>query len=474
MDLATLKALKPTEYSEAAAGYRSASEMAKAAKDRIEKQIVVAMRNSLEGKAAKAAVEELQELGDNFHYIQMQCGLVSTALDAFSYEMEAAKKKLDAALESAKAAKLTVNSDGSVTYPADGEQSADGKLPEGGTVSGLTDDTASAVGRQAANLDPNPNRRLAQDCADLIAAALKEATEADEKWAPKLRALKADDDLTVSNADWADVDEDTAGVRKGADDYLESFRPPKNGTPAENAKWWSSLTEEQRASYIAVRPEAIGWMDGLPAAVRDEANRTVLASARNAAQLELYAWMAKEPKPVYEEREIINALTGERYTARVQTNESRRRWREWDRKRDELKSTIDSLDALQERIDKSGDEDFRPYLLGFNEKGHGRVIVSIGNPDTADNVVTYVPGTGTKLSDIGGDVARAELLRDQAAKIDPSHRTASVMWLGYDAPQGLFTEATDPKYAESAREPLSRFLTGLDIDQKLMGFSSRT
>ena len=88
MDLATLKALKPTEYSEAADGYRSTSDMASAAKDRIENQIAVAMRNSLKGEAATAVVKQLMELGKNFHYIQVECGLVSTALEAFSYEWE--------------------------------------------------------------------------------------------------------------------------------------------------------------------------------------------------------------------------------------------------------------------------------------------------------------------------------------------------------------------------------------------------
>ncbi|MGC9442348.1 alpha/beta hydrolase [Streptomyces sp. WG5] len=459
MDLATLKALKPTEYSEAAGGYRSTSDMASAAKDAIDNRIQVAMRTQLEGEAATAAGKQLGELSQNFHYIQVQCGLASTALDAFSYETEAAKRKLDAALESAKAAGLTVNADGSVSYPPGGDKGGDGKTPAGGTVSGLTDGTASAVGRQAANLDPNPNHRLAQDCADLIATALKEATEADEKWAPKLRALKADDDLTVSDSDWVDVKEDTAGVLKGAGDYLDSFRePPKQGTPEENAKWWHGLTEEQQAAYISVHPDSIGWMDGLPATVRDEANRTVLAEARGVAQTDLDSWMAKEPKPAYVDREIINAQTGERWTARVPTEE----WREWEKKRKELQGPVDGMDAIQSRFDTYVDENTRPYLLGFDDKNNGRVIVSVGNPDTADNVVTYVPGTGSKLSSIDGDINRAEVLHDRANSTDLAHSTASIMWLGYDAPQGLLSDATDSKYADNAREPLSNFLTGID------------
>ncbi|MET9466841.1 alpha/beta hydrolase [Streptomyces sp. NPDC006544] len=45
---------------------------------------------------------------------------------------------------------------------------------------------------------------------------------------------------------------------------------------------------------------------------------------------------------------------------------------------------------------------------------------------------------------------------------DPGHQTASVLWLGYDAPQSILTDATSDGYAEAAKDPLSRFLTGVD------------
>ncbi|MFF8638700.1 alpha/beta hydrolase [Streptomyces pilosus] len=459
MDLATLKALKPAEYSEAADGYRSTAKMASAAKDDIEHRIAVAMRTQLKGKAAEEAVGQVALVGQNFHYIQTQCGLIGTALEAFSYELEAAKRKLDTALAHARTAGLTVNPDGSVTYPAGGEKSEEGKTPPGGTVNGLTDGTASAVGRQAANFDPNPKHRLAQDCADLIASALKDATEADEKWAPKLRALKADDDLTVSAEDWADTSSDTKGVSTASGEYLNSLpRPPKDGSPGENATWWRGLSEEERWSYLAAYAGTIGWMDGLPADVRDEANRTVLAETHGVAQAELNSWMAKEPKPAYIEREIINAQTGERWTAKVPTEE----WRAWDERVQELKKPIDGMTAIQSRFANYADESTRPYLLGFDDRNNGRVILSVGNPETADNVVTYVPGTGTKLSSIENDIDRVEMLQDKASTTDPVHRTASIMWLGYDAPQDLLGDATDPKYAENARAPLNAFLTGID------------
>ncbi|GAA3186543.1 hypothetical protein GCM10010451_39840 [Streptomyces virens] len=92
--------------------------MASAAKDRIENQIAVAMQKSNEGKARDEALKQLRELGENFHYVQVRCGLASAALNGFAYDLEAAKRKLDAAVQDAQAEKFTVNPDGSITYPA--------------------------------------------------------------------------------------------------------------------------------------------------------------------------------------------------------------------------------------------------------------------------------------------------------------------------------------------------------------------
>ncbi len=52
MDLATLKAFKPSEYEEAADGYRATGDMASEAKDAIENRIGVGLRSEVEGDAA--------------------------------------------------------------------------------------------------------------------------------------------------------------------------------------------------------------------------------------------------------------------------------------------------------------------------------------------------------------------------------------------------------------------------------------
>ncbi|MER6557835.1 hypothetical protein ABT300_08715 [Streptomyces sp. NPDC001027] len=72
MDHLTLKALTPTEYTEAADGYRAISGSADAAMGRIDKQITAAMRKANEGEAAGAALKQLRKLSENFHYTHVE------------------------------------------------------------------------------------------------------------------------------------------------------------------------------------------------------------------------------------------------------------------------------------------------------------------------------------------------------------------------------------------------------------------
>ncbi|MFH9067872.1 alpha/beta hydrolase [Streptomyces alboflavus] len=478
MDYKTLKSLKPSEFEDAADGYRAASDMASAAKDRIENQLAPGMRSSLEGKSLEAALKQLKSLAQNFHYTQTECGLVATALNALAHDLGSAKRKLDSAVSGAQAEKFTVNPDGSVTYPAGGEK-ADGKLPEGGTAQGTTSEAAADVYRQSANFNPNPNFGRAQEYANRIAGALQEATEADEKWAPKLRKLKADDDLTVSHRDWSDVQSDTRAVGKGAKEYLETMGgPPKDGTPQDNAKWWKGLSDQERADYAALRPASVGALDGLPADVRDEANRTVLAEKRAQFQLELNSF---PPMPM-KYQPPTSGLT--------------RAYMEWTEKTggedriEFLRNSLKGMDAIQSRFDRTGVEESGPpgrggaagnkslppaYLLGFDPEGagDGRVIIASGNPDTADHTAVYVPGTKASLGNIDGDLGRGETLWDAASRKVPGRDVSTITWLDYDTPRSAIPimdgdidpEAAYPGRAEKAGPTLSQFMHGVQEAQ---------
>ncbi|AUA12421.1 alpha/beta hydrolase [Streptomyces solisilvae] len=471
MDYATLKGLKPSEFEGTADGYQTTSDMAGRARQALERRIAAQMRESLEGEAATAAYNQLRNLSENFHYVEVECGLVSTALNALAFDLRAAKKKLDAAIEDAQAEKLTVNADGSVSYPPGGDK-VDGKTPKGGKVTGSArahesgapidpgndaNDIADALDRQAGNQHPNPYFSRAIEYADRIAQAVQEATEADERWAPKLRKLKADDDLNVSDKDWIDTDKDTVGVRSGAKDYLDHIkRPPGDGSPKENAEWWKGLSQDEKDAYIALHSKAVGGMNGLPAAARDEANRTHLDVMHAKYQEELKA-IPEEPLVKYK---TIPGSGG--YPVQVFTDEYAKWYYKYNDRRDHLNAALDGMEAIQKRFDETGGKKHIPeaYLLGFDpEKNDGRVIMATGNPDTADHTAVYVPGTKTHIGSIGGDLDRGERLWMESNKLDPTSKVSTITWLGYDAPDAI-PDARHDKYAAAAAPHLRQFLDG--------------
>ncbi|MFE2880728.1 alpha/beta hydrolase [Streptomyces roseus] len=494
MDYAALKALKPSEFTEAADGYKAAGDMADHAYGDTEGQISARLREGLHGVAVEAALGSLRDLAKNFHYVQVECGLAATSLKAFAAAMTDAKKKLDDALEDAAHQNLTVGADGSVTFPPGGEEK-DGKLPEGGTVTGSAkgrpagtvidptrdaNDLSAALERQAANIHPNPNFGKAVAIANRIAQAVAEATEADTMWAPKLRKLKADDDLVVSDRDWADVQSDTADVGAGAKDYLDHIKPPPNdGDPRSNADWWKGLTPEQREAYVTLRPASVGALDGLPADVRDQANRAVLAEKHAEYRLEL-SGIPKEPQPKYHYVQHGRAWT------REETDE----WREWHDKHADRKSHLEDrihgMEVIQKRFDETGKGGLpQAYLLGFDaEANHdGRVILANGNPDTADHTAVFVPGTKTTLGSISDEAEKSDALWRQSSSMAPGQSVSTITWFDYDAPRSaapgdsgdLVPEAVHDEYAEKAAPTLRRFLDGTEAaHQSATGGSSHT
>jgi hypothetical protein len=416
----TLKALKPTEYAEAADGYRAISGMADAAKERIDKQITAAMRKANEGEAADAALKQLRKLSENFHYTQVECGLITGALDGFSSEISAPKRRLTEALDDAAALAYTVNQDGTITYPAGGKNELTGEPIPGGTVLGNNGMiTGNDTGLQSPGLvpnnpqfkNPNPHHAKAVDIADRIAHAVREAQEIDDRYSKALNKLKAAPGLNVDTKTWADVASDVDSVSSAASEYLRDHIP-WDKSPADRKEWWDSLSNEEREEYKAAFPEIIGNLDGIPSTVRDEANRENIHL-------------------------LIAQLEGQHDEA--------------------SKEKLEGLKGIQNKLNAGGQPPM--FLLGIGLEGNGRAIVAYGNPDTSKNVSAYAPGLGTKLNSefSDGTVKRAYYTATEAQKFDPS--SSSIVWLGYDAPQSIdVMTATD---AERGAPTYNSFMSGI-------------
>ncbi|MEW9527739.1 alpha/beta hydrolase [Microbispora sp. NPDC049125] len=173
--------------------------------------------------------------------------------------------------------------------------------------------------------------------------------------------------------------------------------------------WWRGLPTAVQEELAEDAPQAIGSLDGLPAAVRDHANRLFLATEKarlTAETARLMACLRRTGRP-----ETALAI-------------------------DAADRTLRKIAMVEKALAPGGTAGHPPvYLLSFAHSGPGRLVVSWGDPDTADTTVTYVPGLGSRLTGFDGDIERARQLWQQCAATAAGRRVASIAWLGYDAPQ---------------------------------------
>ncbi|WP_051969993.1 alpha/beta hydrolase [Kitasatospora azatica] len=350
------------------------------------------------GAAADTCRASLQRTDGQLASARAELLLIAAALRSGSEAVQLAHARLADALEEAATAGLTVDEYGHIAAPP-----------------------RAAADRHDPDARNCPDQ--GQDLALRISAALREADAADRALADQLTGFaRAAADGT--GLDYRGFAPDPLSPAITAPDLLAAALPPANATPTAVAAWWRSLPPDEQRHLLATRPDLLGNRDGLPAEIRDQANR-----------LNLQHYLAD-------------------YGTRTGLSPA-----------DQTK--LAGFRAIQDRLDHSADTP--PVLLyGISDEGQGHGILSFGNPDTAVNVSAYVPGLGTELRHVGGkDGERALSVWAAAHSADPNRATASMVWLGYDPPPGLdrldlqTLTVMDKARAEKGAKAYDQFLAGL-------------
>ncbi|ANW66310.1 hypothetical protein BCA37_24485 [Mycobacterium sp. djl-10] len=169
-------------------------------------------------------------------------------------------------------------------------------------------------------------------------------------------------------------------------------------TARRNAQWWQGLSVDQRRAMATVYPEQVGNAEGLPAQVRDEANRRILADT----------------------------------IAREESNSSRRP--KWIARLDAVRKALRHADN---RL--STDRGGRPLVLAFDPEAFardGRILVAVGgDPYRAPSVSWIVPGITTTMGSLGSVLSDAINLMG-SARAEGAPDPVVIAWIGYQPPSG--------------------------------------
>lgn len=188
-----------------------------------------------------------------------------------------------------------------------------------------------------------------------------------------------------------------------ADQALAS--PPRPGATAREVNaWWDGLDRADQLALIAASPGSIGNRDGIPPWARDAANTVALGR-------DLATWGSLEAQGL---------LAGDEQA-----------WLE------NARAAQGARDTIERGLDPVTGERVPSQLYLYDPAafdGDGAVAVCAGDLATADNVSVLVPGFGTDGGSAAYQAERALTLHEAGRSLDGDQTNASMIWIGYDAP----------------------------------------
>jgi hypothetical protein len=282
-----------------------------------------------------------------------------------------------------------------------------------------------------------------------------------------LRKIRAEEDDIVRAAQDLDGDVARRIATLGPPPPGTTAFVPKDSIPAKGtdpklvAAWWNGLTPLEQQYVQTEYPALIGALDGVPSAARDIANRIVLDN-----ELDRYNARRQE---IADRLSYLEAMHKQGCLGEVYPNAGNplgaymMELRVLTDQKADVDGKLKGLNGIDNRLDTSDTTLPRGYLLGLDTSGDGKAIVAMGDPDGADNVFTYIPGTQTELSWAPGEIRRTDVMVRDANVTDRTHQTVGIWWLGYDAPDQVVPNAISDSYAEAGAPDLRRFQDGLRV-----------
>ncbi|KAF0344994.1 Alpha/beta hydrolase [Gigaspora margarita] len=238
---------------------------------------------------------------------------------------------------------------------------------------------------------------------------------------------------------------------------------PSGTDPVQINNWWNGLSSDNQQQITAQFSEYIGSTDGIPTMARDTANRAILDSTEKDlankyndlknAPATMQNVIAKGFELPFLEQRLVGIHD-------LQTRIGKK----------DVNGNFVEPRAVTGKIDPNDPTRHlpgnpvpgQPYLLGFNIEGIGYFILSIGLPETADNIVTTVPGLGRGVNnvlyqDLGNNDATTSEILKRGGNIN---KNAQIIWDNYDVLASLVS-AISSGNARAAAPALELFQRGL-------------
>lgn len=221
------------------------------------------------------------------------------------------------------------------------------------------------------------------------------------------------------------------------------WQDPADGRgPERSAVAWAGASPEQRHEWEDRDFRAVGRTAGVPAAVRDRANRRALAQDLTRSE------------------RFLAAATRTHENASLDSKDTTRRLMEMAAGEHKVLTVIDG------ELDRAAEHGVPVQLVRYSAADQGRAVVAVGDLDTAKHVAVLVPGMRTTVSrNLQTHIRDAQaveaetrdLLTVETGEVEP---VATVAWIGYRAPKNL-TEAAYASSADRGAVDLRRDLRGI-------------